>query len=343
MSYVHLQSALIHSSMSLPFQYDIQEQDKVKSTFYRMGVENQLIKKENFSDTISTKEHYQSEVKQNIVELFTKMVNHINSLYQSKEFITIPVYYINMDKHVNRKEFMEQELKKYTSSFTRIKGVNGSLITNLKKDTIEDVSFTCDYNDLTKGEIGCTLSHLVAIKKAYDNGDEYALVVEDDVQFNLLTIIDTSIKEIITQAPTDWEILKLCCIRNSINEPTVTYKNMKYHVENIVEYNTWGTQAYIINKKGMRKILGYTVINKSSPDFYIRKSQSDFPIKGAADWFLYQLTKTYNVSPCIIYPNNIAFNSTIHDDHTHLHIKQAYDIVNHHYSTSPLISLPPVL
>ena len=281
------------------------------------------------------KENYVKDVDKVILNTITTMLEHINSFYNPDTFvkITYPVYYINMDKNPDRKEFMETQLKKYTTSFTRIRGFNGYAITNLKKDTVDNIEFTCDYDNMSKGEIGCTMSHLLSIKKAYDNGNEYALVVEDDILLNLLPILDVTIKELVENAPNDWEIIKLCCIRNphENNKPVKEYKKFKYYIEQTYEYNTWGTQAYIIKKSAMKKIMDYALVSKDKISFHIHNKNYKM---GAADFFIYGPVKTYNLLPCIIFTDNITFNSTIHDDHSHLHIKYSYDNILYHYKNS---------
>jgi GR25 family glycosyltransferase involved in LPS biosynthesis len=292
---------------------------------------------EEFNELISSKENYVKDVDKNIITSFTTMLKNINSFYNPDTFIkiTYPVYYINMDKNPDRKEFMENQLKKYATSFTRIRGFNGYAITNLKKDIVDNIEFTCDYDNMTKGEIGCTMSHLLFIKKAYDNGNEYALVVEDDVQLNLLPILDVTIKELVENAPNDWEIIKLFCGRNphKNNKPVKEYKKFTYFTEDSVNYPTWGTVSYIINKKGMKKIIDYTYIVKEQPSFHIRK-ENNSPETGAADWIIYHIAKTYTIQPCIFYPNNILLESTIHDQNTRNHIKRANNIITYHYTTS---------
>ena len=45
--------------------------------------------------------------------------------------------------------------------------------------------FKNNFENITKSEIGCTVSHLLAIKQAYDDGENVAFIAEDDL--SLLT------------------------------------------------------------------------------------------------------------------------------------------------------------
>ena len=186
---------------------------------------------------------------------------------------------------------------------------------------------------MSKSEIGCCLSHLLAIKTAYNNGDEYALILEDDVQLNLLNILDINITELVDNAPEDWEIIKFFSIRDPYenDKPIKTYKYFKYYLDIPIKYPTWGAQSYLLNKKGMKNVIDYTVVDNNS--FYIQNKNNIFT-HGRSDDLIFQIAKTYNVLPGIFYPNNLVLNSTIHDDHTNKHIKRSYDTVLSIYKTS---------
>ena len=86
-----------------------------------------------------------------------------------------------MDKDLIRRQYCEKELGKICNNVTRIKGIVGKNIKNNRKDTVDGISFRNDYQSLTKSEIGCILSHIKAINTAYNNGDEVALICEDDI------------------------------------------------------------------------------------------------------------------------------------------------------------------
>ena len=50
-----------------------------------------------------------------------------------KRINQIPVYYINMNKDIDRKQYMESQLSNHFERYYRIPGVNGKLIKNMTK------------------------------------------------------------------------------------------------------------------------------------------------------------------------------------------------------------------
>ena len=233
-----------------------------------------------------------------------------------------------MDKYEDRRDFMEKNLKKFSNKYQRIKGFNGYLIENKQSDVVDGILFYNDYADLTKSEIGCTLSHLMAIKKAYDNWDEVALIVEDDTNISLIKTLDFDFSEFIKNAPEDWEILKLFHISNNSEKlkSVKQYKDYRYLLED-ESYPTYSCVGYVINRKGMEKIVNYVYFQDG---FHIKKEKGK-PVEGVADFFIYNLTRTYNITPNLFFPNNINLKSTIHDDHTSMHMKVSYDVLKTHY------------
>lgn len=281
-------------------------------------------KKEN-SHNININDNYSYE------ELLDKFEN-----YEPKKGkkIDIPIYYINMDKYKDRRDFMENNLKKFSNKYERIKGFNGYLIENKQTDMVDGITFYNDYSNLTKSEIGCTLSHLMAIKRAYDNFDDISLILEDDTNISLIKTLDFEFSDFFKNAPEDWEILKLFHIGNSEKLKSVKkYKDYTYLLEE-ESYPTFSCVGYIINRKGMEKIVNYVYFQiENQAGFHIKK-EKEKPLDGVADFFIYNLTKTYNITPNLFFPNNINLKSTIHDDHTSMHIKASYNVLKTHYEIS---------
>lgn len=73
------------------------------------------------------------------------------------------IYYINLDKRIDRKQHIENEFK----------------IMNIPQDKI--IRFRAIEH--TKGEIGCGLSHINVLEDAIRNNFENIIIFEDDFQF----------------------------------------------------------------------------------------------------------------------------------------------------------------
>ena len=160
----------------------------------------------------STKKETVFEKTNNIKNDLKQLVKEIdiyNRLYPRKQMITIPVYYINMDKSKDRNEWMIEQLSKNVERYYRVSGVNGYEIQNKEHDIVDGIEFYNDFKELTIPEIGCTLSHLKAIQTAYENGENIAIIMEDNVYVNMINLLDNSLEEIVKNSPEEWEILQL--------------------------------------------------------------------------------------------------------------------------------------
>lgn len=226
--------------------------------------------------------------------------------------IDIPVYYINLDRCPERNEHVIEQLQKHkVKNWKRIKGVDG--------DNDPSVKYTNNFGRLTplsSGEIGCTLSHLRAIKTAYDDNVPYALILEDDVIFDFVPHWDKSLKEYIKDLKQPWNILQL------YSNFDYTSTNKSYSNPN---YDTYITLAYVINRPAMRKILEKTLHNGT----YIMSNKLAY--RGQADYYIYHLLGLHTrflTNPPLFIPNNLNLSSTIHDDHTNEHIRLALNATN---------------
>src|SRR5439155_442477 len=139
------------------------------------------------------------------IELKSKLnfISQINTFRtQINSNIDLPVYYINLDRSPERNEHMQTQLQKFkVKEWKRIQGIEGP--------NDPSIIYTNDFKDMTPGEIGCSLSHLRAIKTAYDNGLESVLIMEDDASFEYVPFWNFTLSRYIQDLPSDWHILQL--------------------------------------------------------------------------------------------------------------------------------------
>lgn len=211
-------------------------------------------------------------------------LNHKKNI--SKILSNFPIYYINLDRSLDRYKSMEEQIKFYDiKNIFRISAVDGKKLENLRNGKIEisPGKFFTYINKATKfspAELGCTLSHLKSIYTAYTNGDEYAIITEDDIGFGLVPFWQKNLKDIINEAPKDWQILSLWSNRKEClnNKGFLPYP----------EYTCWGTTCYVISRSGMISVLKCI---KDSVIFLHDPIQADLYI------YLYATTYTYTKSP----------------------------------------------
>jgi len=262
---------------------------------------------------------------------FMKLINRLKKYTEEPlKKIKMPVYFINMDKNPDRREFMENQLSKFCEKFSRIKGFNGYKIKNKMEDTVDGISFVNHYKNLSNSEIGCLMSHIIAIKTSYENGDDISIILEDDTIINLINLLEFDFEDIYKDAPYDWEIINLFHMSNwqiellkfSYNR-TKEYKYLRHDKPNYL----YSAVGYIINRNGMKKIVDF--FQRGKNEYELGKNLNVAP-NGLADFIIYDLTNSYYLYPDLFYPNNLLLESTLHSDHTDSHIKRSLEVVKYY-------------
>lgn len=176
-------------------------------------------------------------------------------------------YVINLKKNEDR---MTNFRKSYNSTdlgallpVQRFEAVNGNNI-QLEKYTTSQVLLGIQLIDatnqrtsndqLTKGMIGCYLSHLGVYEHAIKSSKKYALVFEDDA--TLSRDIYKSIKKIIyndRNVPKNWDIILFGLIENDVRDYNSEYKIVK---------DFYGTHGYLITRKAMKLLLSTLPIER---------------------------------------------------------------------------------
>lgn len=143
------------------------------------------------------------------------------------------VYFINLDKRVDRRNEVIIELDKHGINAERFSavelGLNESNEMTKNGAAIWDIKVLPHYtqdqlNRKVRSQRSCTLSHLQIVKEAKSNGFKNVLIFEDDVVFNdevdFTASITNALKELKTK---NWDMFVLGC-----NPRTTFNKDGKY-------------------------------------------------------------------------------------------------------------------
>ena len=221
------------------------------------------------------------------------------------------IYWINLDRSVDRRQRMEKMFEDPVfaeKKIIRISAVDG------KSHDIEQV-LNANFQGMTpdkftRVEYACLLSHLNAIKRFSESNDKNVLIMEDDMTLEFKPHWKKSVKQIMENAPNDWETIQLCYIISNMVPQQIYTKNTG---------NLFSTGAYIINQNGAKKIL-----NDSTKHILNQN------IKHPADNYLIGSTITYTYKyPFFIYGDNET--STIHQDHINWHNKSKLTLQKMYY------------
>lgn len=217
--------------------------------------------------------------------------------------IDLPIYYINLDRSTKRDIFMKKQFNMFNiEDITRISAIDGN--------RLNEFLFVNDYIDMSESEIGCTLSHIKAIKTAYEDNKEYAIIMEDDAVLYLIPYWVITLKQIISLAPSGWEIIKLFSIKNKSSDT--------FFVKHNSLEPSYSTMAYIINRKGMKRLL-----DRVYYDGRVIIKRSDGILNGTSDQYIYGLLNTYDITYPLFMCGDEMLESTIHRDHETSHINRS--------------------
>lgn len=166
----------------------------------------------------------------------------------------INVYLINLDRNKERLEhFLEQYLMsdlRY-KQFQRFRAVDGKVldVSKLLTDkaynevmSIEKTGFRTKHYQLTRGAIGCYLSHLNLYKTISEGDKPYGLVFEDDIIIS--NNIFANLNKALANIPNDWDMLLLGCYCISCDRYEKYYDLDRFFL----------LHAYIIKKEAAARI-----------------------------------------------------------------------------------------
>ena len=238
-------------------------------------------------------------------------INNENKSNNEKKMnpkIPYPIYYVNLDRSNDRKKYMEESFSNHgIENYKRISAIDGKHLTNLKGGVLNGIKFINKCMNLgTFCQVAVCLSHIKAILQAYNDGVEYAVIMEDDIVLDLMPKWELSISDIINHCP-NMNIIQLFTsslpIYNQLLQSNALLHKKPRGVNNIYFY---GAVCYIISRKGMEELLKRTYIKDS--DLIVLEW---FHV--VTDGLLYDMDESYIFSKPLFYTNDEKFKSTIDD------------------------------
>jgi len=174
-----------------------------------------------------------------------------------------PIWIVSLARSVERRAIMADHLNSLGFPYEFVDAVDGSKLSaeELAATYSEEEAFRLLGRPLTRGEIGCTLSHLELCRRLIDSGLEEAIVLEDDAR------LEPALREAVerrNRLPEGWDLIHLH-IGNPDRLPIVSVwgKRSLGGSYRCVRFTTPvdGSYAYLLRRSGAEKILkhGYPV------------------------------------------------------------------------------------
>ena len=229
-----------------------------------------------------------------------------NDLHSSvrKFFGSTPVYIINLKDSTDRCKKVLEQFGDY-QYMDIIEAVDGRDPLVFKKKYNVQYTTRIPY---VSAVIAVLCSHAKAIKTAYDHGHENACIFEDDVNLELIQRYPYTLNDI-TSLNNDWDMIQLY-YTDSLQTNYAHYTTNGLKLLPRVRYDSGS--CYIINRKGMEKMLSTVIATDGSSNFDIMKEVID------PETVIFGHVNTYLVNlPCVYYcSDTMTFPYYAENDHT---------------------------
>jgi glycosyl transferase family 25 len=153
-------------------------------------------------------------------------------------------YLINLDRAVERREFMEAQLQDLRLEYRRVPAVLGADLEEPIKGFDETGFKIRTGKHRNPGEIGCYFSHLNVLEAFLESEQEFALVLEDDAHLpaELPGLLDAAMAR-----RKCWDLLRLSSSREGEYRPIADLDEKHQLVINLKVLKN--TAAYFINRR----------------------------------------------------------------------------------------------
>ncbi|KAG2461660.1 GT252 galactosyltransferase, partial [Polypterus senegalus] len=190
-----------------------------------------------------------------------------------------------------------------TSSPLSYSALNSSQLQAMGIDMLPGYEDPYSGRVLTRGEIGCFLSHYQIWKEVVQHGLQSVLVLEDDVRFEpqfrkRLTSLMSNIRE----AQLDWDLIYVGRKRMQIKKPEKSVPAVRNLVE--ADYSYW-TLGYAISQQGALKLLRAEPLSKMLPvDEFLPIMFNKHPEVKYLEMFEPRDLKAFSAEPLLVFPTH---------------------------------------
>lgn len=219
------------------------------------------------------------------------------------------VFLINLLRRPDRRQRMlsslyEQEISCIVFEAIDGRALNSSGIKELGVDLLPGYYDPYSSRTLTKGEVGCFLSHFYIWEQIVERQLDSALVFEDDVRFQgFFKRRLARLMEDIASMELDWDLIYLGR-KQVTSEPETPVEEVRHLV--IADYSYW-TLAYAISQQGAQKLLNAEPLSRMLPvDEFLPIMYDKHPNDKYKEQFLNRDLKVFSADPLLVYPTHYA-------------------------------------
>lgn len=218
------------------------------------------------------------------------------------------VFMINLKRRGDRRERMLRALTEQEIECKIIAAVDGKAM-NISEIHALGIHMLPGYSDpyhgrpLTKGELGCFLSHYNIWKEIVDRGLKTSLILEDDLRFEIFfkRRLQNLLLELQSQS-LDWDLIYIGRKRMQVDRPEKAVPNIRNLVE--ADYSYW-TLGYMMSLQGARKLLKAQPLSKMLPvDEFLPVMFNKHPVSDYMEQFETRDLKAFSAEPLLVFPTH---------------------------------------
>ncbi|XP_011526601.1 procollagen galactosyltransferase 1 isoform X3 [Homo sapiens] len=218
------------------------------------------------------------------------------------------VFMINLRRRQDRRERMLRALQAQEIECRLVEAVDGKAMNTSQVEAL-GIQMLPGYRDpyhgrpLTKGELGCFLSHYNIWKEVVDRGLQKSLVFEDDLRFEIFFKRRLmNLMRDVEREGLDWDLIYVGRKRMQVEHPEKAVPRVRNLVE--ADYSYW-TLAYVISLQGARKLLAAEPLSKMLPvDEFLPVMFDKHPVSEYKAHFSLRNLHAFSVEPLLIYPTH---------------------------------------
>uniref|UniRef100_A0A4W5MQV1 Collagen beta(1-O)galactosyltransferase 2b n=1 Tax=Hucho hucho TaxID=62062 RepID=A0A4W5MQV1_9TELE len=218
------------------------------------------------------------------------------------------IFLINLKRRLDRRQRMLSTMSSLGLQATLTDAVDGKALNTSQLQAL-GIEMIPGYKDpysgrvLTRGEIGCFLSHHSTWVQLAERGLSKVLVLEDDVRFEprfkrrMMTIMEE-----VEKAQLDWDLIYVGRKRMQVRQPERSVEGVNNLVE--ADYSYW-TLGYALSAQGAKKLLAAQAFSKMLPvDEFLPVMFNKHPNSDFMSHFEPRDLKAFSVEPLLLYPTH---------------------------------------
>ena len=219
---------------------------------------------------------------------------------------SLHVYLLNLDKSTDRLANVKPLIEDLGYSYTRISAVYGKTLSQEYRDRVTnpDKYKLLLHNDIGAGTIGCYLSHINIWKEFLQSQHSYALIFEDDVEFEPKKL--KKLVDLLLSASDEWDLVNIDVNRHGFSKPvkqlSQLFRLVKFRVR------VGNTSCYLVNRKAAMALVQKSLPISMPVDHYMmRPWEFDIKIRGVTPQIVHQFFGDSEIKNQEKQPSQISF------------------------------------